>query len=46
MVNKLQCRNCKQQAKMPEKGNNVQFPNYHRQLKIPFVIYADFESIL
>ena len=31
---------------MPKKGENfVKFKNYHRQLKVPFVIYADFEAI-
>ena len=25
--------------------NNLQFTNYHKGLKVPFVIYADFESI-
>ena len=32
---------------MPEKGNNtLQFQNYQRQIKAPFVIYADCESII
>ena len=32
---------------MPEKGKNtLQFQNYHRQMKVPYVIYADFESII
>ena len=31
---------------MPEKGNNtLRFNNFHKQLPIPFVIYADFEAI-
>ena len=30
---------------MPEPGNKVQFKNYHRQMTVPFVIYADFEAI-
>ena len=32
---------------MPEEGNNtLQFQNYQRQMKGPFVIYADCESII
>ena len=32
---------------MPEKGKNtLQFQNYHRQMMVPYVIYADFESII
>ena len=32
---------------MPEKGKNtLQFQNYQRQIKAPFVIYADCESII
>ena len=32
---------------MPEKGKNIlQFTNYQKQMKAPFVIYADSESIL
>ena len=32
---------------MPEKGKNtLQFTNYQKQMKAPFVIYADSESIL
>ena len=31
---------------MPEKGTHVKFKNYERKLKSPFIIYADFESIL
>ena len=31
---------------MPKKGNNVlKFNNFHNQLPVPFVIYADFEAI-
>lgn len=29
-----------------EKKNILKFKNYHKQLKAPFVIYADFESIV
>ena len=25
--------------------HNLQFKNYHRQMLVPFVIYADFEAI-
>ncbi|KAL9954681.1 hypothetical protein ACROYT_G042247 [Oculina patagonica] len=32
---------------MPEEGNNkLSFKNYHKQMKAPFVIYADFEALL
>ena len=34
-----------QAIKMPEKGEKVYFKNHHKQLSIPFVIYADFEAI-
>ena len=38
--------NRKQAIQMPEERSNVRFQNYHKQLPAPFVIYADFESIL
>ena len=33
---------------MPEKGKNdiLKFNNFHRKMKVPFVIYADFETII
>lgn len=35
-----------QAIKMPQKGNNtLQFQNYHKQMPVPFVVYADFEAI-
>ena len=38
--------NGKQAIKMPEKDNNtLKFMNHHKQLPVPFVIYADFEAI-
>ena len=38
--------NGKQAINMPKKGENVQkFNNFHKQLPVPFVIYADFEAI-
>ena len=37
--------NGKQAIKMPEKGDKVYFKNHHKQLSVPFVIYADFEAI-
>ena len=37
--------NGKQAIKMPEKGEQVYFKNHHKQLSVPFVIYADFEAI-
>ena len=38
--------NANQAIKMPEKGENIlRFNNFHKQLPVPFVIYADFEAI-
>ena len=38
--------NGKQAINMPEKGENIlKFNNFHKQLPVPFVIYADFEAI-
>ena len=35
-----------QAVKMPDEDNNIlKFNNFHKQLPIPFVIYADFEAI-
>ena len=31
---------------MPEEGTFVQFKNNHKMMDVPFVIYADFESIM
>ena len=31
---------------MPEKGTMLKFKNYHKGEKVPFVIYADFESCI
>ena len=32
---------------MPEEGKNkISFQNYHKQMKMPYVVYADFEAIL
>ena len=31
---------------MSKKGEYVKFRNYERKIKSPFIIYADFESIL
>ena len=38
--------NDKQRIVMPEKGEYVKFKNFERTIKSPFMIYADFESIL
>ena len=38
--------NDKQVVNMPNKGEKVQFENYHKQLEVPFVIYADSEAIV
>ena len=32
--------------KMPEKGTFVTFKNHHKKMDMPFVIYADFESLM
>ena len=37
--------NCQQAIKMPHKGSKVKFTNFHKQLPVPFVIYAEFEAI-
>lgn len=35
-----------QSIKMPDKSNNIlKFNNFHEQILVPFVIYADFEAI-
>ena len=31
---------------MPKKGEHVKFKNFKRKIKSPFMIYADFKSIL
>ena len=38
--------NGKQSIKMPKKGEYIKFKNFGRKMKSPFMIYADFESIL
>ena len=30
---------------MSEKGSQVKFMNFHKQLAVPFVIYSDFKSL-
>ena len=38
--------NGEQAIRMPQKGKNtLQFQNYHKQMPVPIVIYADFEAI-
>jgi hypothetical protein len=34
-----------QATRLPKPGTKVRFVNYHRQLEVPFVIYADFEFL-
>ncbi|XP_046851910.1 uncharacterized protein LOC124445250 [Xenia sp. Carnegie-2017] len=46
---KPECRGTNQAAvairmPTPGKNNKIRFENYHKQLKAPFIIYADFES--
>ena len=31
--------------KITENGSKVKYENWHKKLQVPFVIYADFESI-
>ena len=38
--------NSKQRIIMPKKGEYVKFRNYEREIKSPFIIHADFQSIL
>ena len=38
--------NAKQMIKMPKKDDYVKFKSFDRTIKPPFMIYADFESIL
>ena len=38
--------NVKRMIKMPKKGEYVKFKNFERKMKSPFMIYANFESIL
>ena len=38
--------NGKQRIIMPKKCEYAKFKNYERKIKSPFIIYADFESIL
>ena len=35
-----------QRIKVPEEGKNfIEFKNFHKMLKLPFAIYADFEAL-
>ena len=39
--------NGKQAINMPKEGENIlKFNNFHKQLPVPFIIYADFEAIM
>ena len=31
---------------MPEKGTTLKFKNYNRSMRVPFIVYADFESFI
>ena len=31
---------------MPNKGSTTKFVNFHKQLEVPFAIYANFEAII
>ena len=31
-------------VEMPKKGTMLSFKNYHRRMRVPFVVYADFEA--
>ena len=38
--------NDEQAIRMPKKGDNtLRFQNFHKEMPVPFVIYADFEAI-
>ena len=40
------CQNndaCK--IELPKEGETIEFKNYNRSMRVPFVIYADFEAI-
>lgn len=37
--------NGKQAIKMPPADSVLEYKNFHKQLDVPFVIYADFEAI-
>lgn len=37
--------NGRQAIQMPKKGSKVQFQDQHKQMPVPFVIYADFEAV-
>ena len=46
-VNKCLTINVAQAINMPKQGENIlKFNNFHKQLPVPFVIYADFEAIM
>ena len=38
--------NGKQAIEMPKVGSVLKYENHHKQLNVPFVIYADFEAIV
>ena len=39
--------NSAQDINLPKQGDNIlKFNNFHKQLPVPFVIYADFEAIM
>ena len=45
-INNCLTINGKQAINMPKKGENIlKFDNFHKQLPVPFVIYANFEAI-
>ena len=35
-----------QKIVMPDPGTMLKFKNYYRSMRVPFVIYADFESFI
>ena len=32
------------QIELPEKGSKISFKNHNRSMRVPFIVYADFES--
>ena len=35
-----------QKIELPKPGSKVKFQNYNRSMRVPFVVYADFESLI
>ena len=44
-INNCLTINGAQAINMPKQGEILKFNNFHKQLPVPFVIYADFEAV-